>query len=211
MTQTPAGWYPDGHGSTRYWNGTQWTDQVQAAAAAQPPLTPQPQQAPHAPQEYQLHRPHQAAGSQGAGAQASSSAATGQPRGTLMTNRSLLKYILLGIITLGIYSIWVVARSGSDLNTIASRYDNRRTMNFWLVALLLGWLTFGIVTIIWWHTTSNRIGDELERRGKPRQVSASTFWLWYVVGSLIVIGPFVFMYKWLHSMNDISADYNVRG
>ena len=29
--------------------------------------------------------------------------------GTLDTNRSLLKYILLGIITFGIYDVWVLA------------------------------------------------------------------------------------------------------
>ena len=50
--------------------------------------------------------------------------------GTLDTNRSLLKYILLGIITFGIYDVWVLARAGEDLNVIASRWDGRRTMNF---------------------------------------------------------------------------------
>ena len=26
---TPAGWYPDGQGTTRYWDGTAWTEQTQ--------------------------------------------------------------------------------------------------------------------------------------------------------------------------------------
>ena len=26
MTTTPPGWYDDGHGATRWWDGTQWTD-----------------------------------------------------------------------------------------------------------------------------------------------------------------------------------------
>ena len=43
--------------------------------------------------------------------------------GTFDTNRSLLKYILLGIITFGIYDVWVLARAGEDLNVIASRWD----------------------------------------------------------------------------------------
>ena len=28
--QQPPGWYPDGSGATRYWDGTQWTQQTQA-------------------------------------------------------------------------------------------------------------------------------------------------------------------------------------
>lgn len=27
-TNTPAGWYPDGSGNQRYWDGVQWTDQI---------------------------------------------------------------------------------------------------------------------------------------------------------------------------------------
>lgn len=28
MSQTPAGWYPDGQGQQRYWDGYQWTEHV---------------------------------------------------------------------------------------------------------------------------------------------------------------------------------------
>lgn len=132
-------------------------------------------------------------------------------RANFPTNRSLTKFILLGIIALGIYQIYVIARAGEDLNAIASRYDNKRTMNYWLVALLLGWLTLGIMQFVWWHGTSNRIGDEQARRGQARTISSADFWLWCVLGSLIIVGPFVFMYKWLHAMNGLCADFNERG
>ena len=33
------GWYPDGDGATRWWDGTKWTDRTQPAPA---PPTPQP-------------------------------------------------------------------------------------------------------------------------------------------------------------------------
>lgn len=132
-------------------------------------------------------------------------------RANFTTNRSLTKYILLGIITLGIYPIYVAARAGEDLNAVASRYDNRRTMNYWLVALLLGWLTLGIMHLVWWHTTSDRIGNEQVRRGQQRTISSADYWLWAVLGAFIIVGPFVFMHKWLHAMNDLCADFNERG
>lgn len=83
--------------------------------------------------------------------------------GTFDTNRSLLKYILLWIITFGIYDVWVLARAGEDLNVIASRWDGRRTMNFWLVALVISPLTIGIAMYIWMHQVCGSIGREQNR------------------------------------------------
>ena len=36
MSQTQAGWYNDGTGAMRWWDGKEWTDQVQPASAAAP-------------------------------------------------------------------------------------------------------------------------------------------------------------------------------
>lgn len=132
-------------------------------------------------------------------------------RANFDTNRSLVKYIFIGIITLGIYSIWVTARGGEDLNSIAGRYDNKRSMNYWLLVLLIGPITLGIAALVWWHKTSDRIGNEQSRRGLPKTISAADFWLWNVLGSLIIVGPFIFIHKWLTSMNALCADYNERG
>ncbi len=34
VTTTPAGWYDDGHGAVRWWDGVQWTEHTRAAEAA---------------------------------------------------------------------------------------------------------------------------------------------------------------------------------
>ncbi|MDO9494166.1 MAG: DUF2510 domain-containing protein [Nocardioides sp.] len=41
---TPAGWYPDGQGGQRWWDGTQWTEHTQPAQGAAPaaPAAPTP-------------------------------------------------------------------------------------------------------------------------------------------------------------------------
>ncbi|MFJ3322531.1 DUF2510 domain-containing protein [Curtobacterium sp. NPDC086286] len=38
MTNAQAGWYDDGSGTMRWWDGSAWTDQVQPAAAPPPGL-----------------------------------------------------------------------------------------------------------------------------------------------------------------------------
>ena len=73
------------------------------------------------------------------------------------------------------------------------------------------WVTLGIGWLVWYHRVSGRIGEEQAARGLPVTVTASTFWLWGILGSLIAVGPFIYIYKLLHAMNDLSADYNVRG
>lgn len=39
---TPAGWYPDGQGGQRWWDGTQWTEHTQPAQGAAPAAPAEP-------------------------------------------------------------------------------------------------------------------------------------------------------------------------
>lgn len=88
----------------------------------------------------------------------------------------------------------------------------RQTHNAILPDVLPGGrVTLGIGWLVWYHRVSGRIGEEQAARGLPVTVTASTFWLWGILGSLIAVGPFIYIYKLLHAMNDLSADYNVRG
>lgn len=133
------------------------------------------------------------------------------PVGQLKTDRSILKYILLSIVTLGIYSIVFWYGVSRDINTIASKYDGKKTMNYALLFFLIGPLTFGIGFFVWYHKMSDRIGGELTRRGIPCSMNASTFWLWSVLGSFIIVGPFIYTHKLATAMNLMAADYNTNG
>ena len=134
-----------------------------------------------------------------------------RPVGQLRTNRGLLKYILLSIVTLGIYSLIVWYTVSEDVNVIASRYDGRKTMNFALLLFLIGPITLGIAYFVWSHRISNRIGSELNRRNIDYSFDASTFWLWGVLGTFIIVGPFVYIHKILTAMNKLAEDYNING
>lgn len=134
-----------------------------------------------------------------------------RPARQLRTKRGLAKFILLGIITLGIYDLWQMSEIGESLNLMASRRDGKKTMHYCLLFFLVGPFTLGIGYLVWFHRMSGRIGEEQRARGMAPTVTAATFWLWDFLGSLIIVGPAIYYYKLLHAMNDLSADYNVRG
>ena len=129
----------------------------------------------------------------------------------LKTNKGLLKTILLSIITLGIYELVVMSAISNEINIVASKYDGKKTMHFCLLFFLVAPFTLGIGAIVWIHKISNRIGNEIKRRGISYNFSATDFWLWGVLGSFIIVGPFVYMHKLFKAVNLMNADYNVNG
>lgn len=133
------------------------------------------------------------------------------PAKPLKTDRSLVKYILLGMITLGIYPLVVMTIATDDVNTIASRYDGKKSMHYCLLTFIIAPITLGIALLVWNHNISNRIGDELKRRNLDYSLSASDFWLWSILGSLILVGPLVYTHKFLTAVNKLSESYNVYG
>lgn len=133
------------------------------------------------------------------------------PVGQLKTNKGLLKTILLSLITFGIYPLVVMSAVSNDINIVASRYDGKKTMHYCLLFFLVSPITCGIASIVWSHKISNRIGNELRRRGIAYSFSATDFWLWNVLGSFIVVGPFVYLHKMFKAVNLMNQHYNMNG
>lgn len=132
------------------------------------------------------------------------------PRLRLPVKRGLWKMLFFGLLTLGIYPTVIWSRIVTELNLTASRYDGKRTMPYFGM-LMLTPITLGIFAFVWIHRFCRRIGDELNRRDLDYRFGPATFWLWNVLGSLILVGPFVFLHKLLKAMNKINADYNICG
>ena len=133
------------------------------------------------------------------------------PVRNLKANKGLIKYILLTMITFGIYHLVVMSSVSDDINIIASRYDGRKTMHYCLLFFLVGPLTLGIGFIVWHHRISARIGYELRRRQIYYSFGAGSYWLWDVLGILIVIGPYIYTYKLFKATNKLCMHYNVYG
>ncbi len=128
----------------------------------------------------------------------------------LPTKRSLAKMFFLGILTLGIYPVVIWSRIVTEVNIAASRHDGRRTMPYFAMVLLSP-VTLGILPLVWTHNFCCRVGDELDYRRIKYTFGPRTFWLWGVLGSLILVGPFIYTHKLMKAMNLINEDFNCRG
>lgn len=99
-----------------------------------------------------------------------------------------------------------------DLNRIAGPYDGQTTSNYAPMLLVITPLTLGIGNLVWYHKISNRIHNELMRRGFIPNFGPDTFWLWNVFGVFIFdLGPFIFHHKLFDAMNILGHDYNTKG
>ena len=126
------------------------------------------------------------------------------------THRSLVKMIFLSMLTFGLYPLVIYCRLADEINIVASRYDGRKTMPY-MAMILCTPFTLGIAALVWINRFCSRIGNELKRRGIDYKFGAGMFWLWNVLGSFIIVGPFIFTHKLMKSMNLINKDYNERG
>lgn len=125
----------------------------------------------------------------------------------MISRRSLVTYILLSIITCGIYSIIFWYNYADDMNKVCEG-DGKVTQNF-IIVLLLSFVTCGIYYWIWLYGVGNRLSENAPRYGAYFQENGTTILLWMLIGSLVCgIGSFVATYLLIKNMNELGNRYN---
>ena len=125
----------------------------------------------------------------------------------LQTNRSMWKLMILTYFTFGLYSIFFFIPFSFDIDKIAPQSDRSKTPNY-IIAFIVALFTFSIVIDVWHYQIAARIQYALSERNIDYEFSTSDFWGWFIFGSLILIGPFVYFHKLCKAMNLLCEDYN---
>lgn len=122
-------------------------------------------------------------------------------------DRSLLMYILLTIVTCGIYSYYFIYKLAEDTNTVCNG-DGKSTAGL-IQFILLSIVTCGIYTWIWYYNLGNRLAENAPRYGLNFQENGTTVLLWMLFGSLLCgIGAFVAWNIIIKNMNALAHAYN---
>lgn len=125
----------------------------------------------------------------------------------LKDDRGLFSYIVLSLITCGIYSYYFIYKMAHDVN-IACEGDGENTAGL-VKFIILSIITCGIYAIVWYYKLGNRLAENAPRYGMSFQENGTTVLLWYIFGILICgIGPFIAMNILIKNSNKICHAYN---
>lgn len=131
----------------------------------------------------------------------------GAGSGKLKTDRGLLSYIVLDIITCGIYGYYFIYKLAHDVN-IACEGDGESTSGL-LKFILLSIITCGIYSWYWDYKLGNRLSANAQRYGLTFQENGTSVLMWCIFGVLICgIGPFIAMNILIKNTNIICDAYN---
>lgn len=132
----------------------------------------------------------------------------------LNDQRRMWKYIVFGILTLGIYDLifmWGLIR---DLNRACSKVERdgeeENSPNYILVVLFTIF-TLGIYNYVWYYKQGNRMKRAGREYGVEIDEKGGTYLLWILLGFwLFGVGPFVALYLFIVNLNKLCRRYNVR-
>ena len=125
----------------------------------------------------------------------------------LKTDRGLLGYILLSIITCGIYSYYFIYTLSRDVN-VACAGDGQSTSGL-LKFILLSIITCGIYAYWWEYSLGNRLAMNAPRYGMSFTENGTSVLMWLIFGTLLCgIGPYIAMNILIKNTNSICMAYN---
>lgn len=125
----------------------------------------------------------------------------------LTTDRSIVAYVLLTIITCGIYGYYFIYNLAKEIN-VACEGDDERTPGL-ASYIIFSFLTCGFYSLYWEYKIANRIAANGSRYGLHIEENGSSVLLWRIFGCFIcMLGTFVGTNILITNANRICAAYN---
>ena len=127
------------------------------------------------------------------------------------TKRSLVKIILLSIVTFGIYGLYHINGIVKDLNTVRSNRGIRKKLMGAIGILFLSLFTIGILPLIWGHKLTKNMGEELKYRGINYKFNLVHYWVFCILLADTIVCPIIYLHKLVKSSNLVNEHHNLYG
>lgn len=123
------------------------------------------------------------------------------------TNKSLILYIVLSLVTCGIYSLYFLYTMARDIN-IVCKGDGKETAGL-LKLIVFTFLTCGMYNYVWECMFQERLLANAQRFGVTIDETGETVMLWNMPGALLCgVGPLVATHILIKNMNKLARAYN---
>lgn len=121
----------------------------------------------------------------------------------IQTDRDLVKYILLTLVTCGIYGYYFIYMLAKDVNDMC-RDDGQKTGG--LVAFIaLSFLSCGVYAYYWYFQIANRLQAAAPKYGFSLSESGTSVLLWCLIPPF---GQYVAMHIIIKNANMMAVAYN---
>ena len=127
----------------------------------------------------------------------------------IKTDRGVIGWLLLSIVTCGIYSYYFLYCLARDINVMCQG-DGDSTPGL-AAFILLSFVTCGFYALYWYYKIGNRLQANAPRYGLMFQENGTTVLMWQIVGALLCgLGPIFAMNIIIKNTNAMATAYNVR-
>lgn len=116
--------------------------------------------------------------------------------GPVKSDRSLIGWLLLSIVTCGIYSYYFLYCLARDINTMCQE-DGDSTPGI-AAFILLSFVTCGFYALYWYYKIGNRLQANAPRYGLVFQENGTTILMWQIVGALLCGLGLIFAHEHHH-------------
>lgn len=118
---------------------------------------------------------------------------------------NFIKYLLLSLVTFGIYGIVVLYRFTKTVNILCEG-DGKESPNY-IVVYLLNIATIGVYGIYWIHKQAERLNDIAPKYNSVLSLNATAVLIWSTFGNFIGVGPFIAWYLMFKNINLLIDNY----
>lgn len=127
----------------------------------------------------------------------------------IKTDRGVIGWLLLSIVTCGIYSYYFLYCLARDINVMCQD-DGDYTPGL-AEFILLSFVTCGFYAYYWYYKIGNRLQANAPRYGLVFQENGTTVLLWQIFGALLCgLGPIFAMNIVINNTNAMATAYNTR-
>ena len=120
----------------------------------------------------------------------------------IQTDRSITMYIILCIVTCGIYGYYFIYKMAQDVNEMCR--DDGQTTGGLAMFILLSIVTCGVYSYYWYYQLANRLQMNAPKFGFNVMDSGLAILVW----CLVPFGSYVAMHLIMRNTNAMAAAYN---